>query len=144
MFGDVSKSCYMTCINPSYIIICQLWSSMRAFVERTSVWRPLVKGPRNEGLWKYRVYLSFFGPESYVRQPSWLDLGRFGLALAGGSGVAEAVSEGLRLRPGALSWQVKAWRAYIPSFSSGQKVTSGSRRGWTGDVLGSRWQGDLV
>ena len=43
----------------------------------------------------------FFGPESYVRQPSWLDLGRFGLALAGGSGVAEAVSEGLLLRPGA-------------------------------------------
>ena len=43
----------------------------------------------------------FFGPESYVRQPSWLDLGRFGLALAGGSGVAEAVSEGLLVRPGA-------------------------------------------
>ena len=43
----------------------------------------------------------FFGPESYVRQPLWLDLGRFGLALAGGSGVAEAVSEELLLRPGA-------------------------------------------
>ena len=41
------------------------------------------------------------GPDSYVRQPSWLDLGRFGIALAGGSGVAEAVSEGLLLRPGA-------------------------------------------
>ena len=43
----------------------------------------------------------FFRPESYVRQPSWLDRRRFGLALAGGSGVAEAVSEELLLRPGA-------------------------------------------
>ena len=51
--------------------------------------------------WRAYIYLFFFGPESYVRQPSWLDLGRFGLALAGGSGVAEAVSEGLLLRPGA-------------------------------------------
>ena len=43
----------------------------------------------------------FFGPKSYIRQPSWLDRRRFGLALAGGSGVAEAVSDGLLLRPGA-------------------------------------------
>ena len=51
--------------------------------------------------WRAYIYLFFFGPESYVRQPLWLDLGRFGLALAWGSGVAEAVSEGLLLRPGA-------------------------------------------
>ena len=50
--------------------------------------------------WRAYIPSFFFGPESYVRQPLWLDLGRFGLALAGGSGVAEAVSEELLLRPG--------------------------------------------
>ena len=56
-------------------------------------------------------------------------MGRFGLALAGGSGVAEVVSEGLLLRPG-LKLAGESLKTLNTFFSSGQKVTSGSRRGW--------------
>ena len=48
--------------------------------------------------------VTLFGPdlaEGSGVWTSWLDLGRFGLTLARGSAVAEAVSEGLLLRPGA-------------------------------------------
>ena len=34
---------------------------MRAFSERTSKWGPLVKGPRNGGLWKCWVYITIHG-----------------------------------------------------------------------------------
>ena len=58
--------CYMICITSSYIIIYHLWTFMRAFGERTSVWRPLVKGPQYGGLWKCREYIYSINIVSYL------------------------------------------------------------------------------
>ena len=51
----IFKGCFIMLDDMHHIIIYHLWIFMRAFGERTSVWRPLVKGPQYGGLWKCRV-----------------------------------------------------------------------------------------
>jgi hypothetical protein len=62
----IFKGCFIMLDDMHHIIIYHLWIFMRAFGERTSVWRPLVKGPQYGGLWKCRVYIYVYTYHRYI------------------------------------------------------------------------------